>query len=245
MLIDLEPKTISEIVVDDYRTAAIFEKNGLDFCCRGNRSITEACNEKGVDQDKLLGEIAALQSEASYSDTHLQFWSLDFLADYIVQNHHSYIRGTTPAMKAHVIKVAAVHGEHHPEMVRVRDLFLEVSEDMAQHMVKEEQMLFPYISQLARAEAANAASPRAPFGSVENPISMMRQEHEAAGAALEEIHTITNNYTPPEDACTTYRVTLEELAAYERDLHRHVHLENNLLFPRAEKLEQKLRSMRV
>ena len=241
--IDTPARTISEIVVDDYRTAAIFEKNGLDFCCRGNRSITEACQEKGVNQAHLLRELSALQSETSQSDTHLQYWGLDFLADYIVQNHHGYIRATAPAMKAHVIKIADVHGAHHPELLRVRDIFLALSDEMAEHMQKEEQMLFPYIKQLVRSSAANVDAPSAPFGSVENPINMMRQEHEAAGAALEEIRRLTENYVPPEDACTTYAVTLEELAGYERDLHRHVHLENNILFPRAEKLEDTLRSV--
>jgi len=242
MQIEVEPKTISTIVVDDYRTASIFEKHGLDFCCKGNRSIAEACREKGVDELELLQELASLSGDAPSSDSHIQFWSPDFLADFIIQNHHSFIRAVTPTMKAHVIKVASVHGEHHPEMVRVRDLFLSVSAELAQHMMKEEQVLFPYITALSRASAAGIPTPRPSFGSVENPIALMRQEHEAAGTALEEIRTITNNYALPEDACTTYKVTLEELAAYERDLHRHVHLENNILFPAAERLEQELRS---
>ncbi len=233
MLIDLEPRTIKDIVVEDYRTAAIFEKYGLDFCCKGNRSLAQACNEKGISKEPLERELESIKQSGNASDTHLPLWSPSFLAEYIVQNHHSFVRAVTPSMKAHVIKVAAVHGENHPEMIRVRDLFIALSDELSQHMLKEEQILFPYIAALARARSLNMKAPAAAFGSVEHPINMMRSEHEAAGSALEEIRSLTKNFTPPADACTTYHVTLEELDAFEKDLHRHVHLENNILFPMA------------
>lgn len=164
-------------------------------------------------------------------------WSPAFLVDYILANHHAYVRAALPAILAHARKVADTHGERHPEMVEVARTFERVVAEMTQHMMKEEQILFPYVKSLAaQAEADCPASP-SPFGTVANPIRMMEAEHESAGGAMRRIRELTGGYAPPDDACTTYRATLAELEEFERDLHQHVHLENDILFPRALEME--------
>jgi regulator of cell morphogenesis and NO signaling len=164
-------------------------------------------------------------------------WDVTTLVTHIVDHHHSYVREALPVIKAHTEKVARVHGERHPEMLEVDRLFAGVVDEMTSHMFKEERILFPFIVQLDQAAREGGPAPRAPFGTVGNPIRMMEDEHESAGGALARIRELTNAYTSPEDGCTTFRVCLQELAAFERDLHTHVHLENNILFPRALRLE--------
>jgi regulator of cell morphogenesis and NO signaling len=164
-------------------------------------------------------------------------WDLQTLITYIVSNHHAYVRAQMPVIQGHAEKVASVHGERHPEMLEVASVFDEVVEEMTVHMMKEEQMLFPYIARVEAAVTAGGDAPAAPFGSVQNPIRMMEVEHESAGDALAEIKRLTGGYRAPEGACGTFLVLLQELQAFEEDLHRHVHLENNILFPKALRLE--------
>jgi regulator of cell morphogenesis and NO signaling len=160
-------------------------------------------------------------------------WPLDRLADHIVTAHHGYVRGALPRISTYLTKLVQVHGARHPELATIAGHFQTVGAELLQHMMKEERVLFPYIRELATAPRPEPS----PFGSVENPIRMMEREHEEAGALVNEIRTLSSNYTPPADGCATYRVCLEELAHFERDLHRHVHLENNVLFPRAVEVE--------
>ncbi len=229
--------TIREIVADDYRAAAVFQKHGLDFCCGGNRSVGEACREKGVDVRVVTADLE--QALASASDQpRVNAWDLDLLADYIVANHHGYVRLAIGTIGAHTRKVASVHGERHPETIEIAARFDEIAAEMTSHMAKEERVLFPYIKALAAAKRDGAPAPRAPFGSIANPIRMMEAEHQSAGDTMAAIRELSGGYTPPEDACTTYQVAYKELEAFEADLHRHVHLENTILFPRALVLEQ-------
>jgi regulator of cell morphogenesis and NO signaling len=229
--------TIREIVAADYRTAAIFQRHGLDFCCNGCRTIEQGCQEAGTAPEPLLRELAAVLETPAAGVPRYGSWDARSLITYIVANHHGYIRAALPAMLQHTEKVAAVHGDRHPELVHVANLFRRVADEMVEHMGKEEHVLFPFIAALEEAALGGAPLPRSPFGTVANPIRMMEAEHRFVGDAMAEIRHVTGNYTLPSGACATYRVSFQELEAFERDLHEHVHLENNVLFPRADALE--------
>ena len=232
-----EDMTVREIVANDFRTAEVFQRHGIDFCCRGNRSIEEACRNGGVDLERVMREVAEITSAPGSGGPRFNSWDLGTLVTYIVVNHHAFVRRTIPVLLTHTQKVARVHGESHPELREVARLFGLVAEEMTSHMAKEEHILFPYIAALEQASGAGHGAPPSPFGTVRNPIRMMEAEHESAGDAMARIRELTSGYAIPADACTTYRVCLQELEAFERDLHEHVHLENNILFPRALRLE--------
>ncbi|MFZ0454528.1 MAG: iron-sulfur cluster repair di-iron protein [Ignavibacteriaceae bacterium] len=233
--------SLSEIVTNNFKSAAIFEKYGLDFCCHGKKLISEACEEKGVSVEEVLTQLENLnENNAEQYQGQYNQWNLDFLADYIVTIHHKYVRNMIPVISAHADKVTAKHGHNHPELISVANNFTVVYKDLKQHMMKEEQLLFPYIKYLINVQN-NSAVPEAPFfGTIKNPVQMMEAEHESAGNLLAEIESLTNNYTPPADACNTFKVFYQELREFEQDLHKHVHLENNILFPRSIELENKL-----
>ena len=231
-------RTIRDIVANDFRTAAIFQRYGLDFCCRGNRTVEQACVEAGIQADAVQRDLEDATALPQVGCTpRFNSWDLPSLITYIVSNHHGFVRAQMPVIQGHADKVARVHGARHPEMVRVAGIFEQVVGEMTGHMMKEEQILFPFITRLAESVEAGAGAPPAPFGTVQNPIRMMELEHESAGDALAEIKQLTNGYRPPEDGCGTFVVLLQELEAFEEDLHRHVHLENNILFPKALRLE--------
>src|SRR5262245_56360919 len=229
--------TIRDIVANDFRTAAVFQRHGIDFCCKGDRSIQDACRNGRVTADEVLKDIEEATSAPAGGGARPNTWDLSTLASYIVANHHAFVRELIPVLLTHTKKVAAVHGDRHPELPEVATLFAEVADEMTSHMSKEEQVLFPYIMDLEEAVRAGRGQPSAPFGTVRNPIRMMEMEHEAAGDAMARIRSLTSGYAVPAGACTTYRVCLQELDAFERDLHEHVHLENNILFPKAARLE--------
>src|SRR5262245_1136694 len=227
--------TVGEMVATDFRAAGVFEQFGIDFCCGGRRSIAEACEEAAVDPAVVERALEALPVVGDAGDGELARGSVDHLIDHILDVHHSYVRTAVPLISRYLWKLVEVHGTRHPELSRVAETFDHVSDELALHMMKEERVLFPYIRELA---VRHGAPMRSPFGSVENPIRMMEREHRAAGDEMHLIRDLTNGYTPPPDGCTTYRVAFQELARFEHDLHRHVHLENNILFPRAVELER-------
>ncbi len=231
--------TVRSIVVQDFRTASIFEKYGIDFCCHGNVGLRTACETKGVQVDQVKSEIAFLNSLTQPHKEFLEALDLDGLVDHIVSRHHAYVRRATPALIAHTRKIASVHGKNHPELMTVAAHFETIAADLAAHMIKEERVLFPYFAMLGMAARGESPFVPAPFGTAANPIRMMETEHEAAGDLTAEIRTATREYQPPADACTTYHVTLQELQEFEKDLHVHVHLENNILFPSALELERR------
>jgi regulator of cell morphogenesis and NO signaling len=236
---DFKNMTLSEIVTKDFNSAAVFEKYNLDFCCGGNKPVAEACEEKGLDASAVIDELQSLKNGNNNSEKYND-WSLDFLIDYIINNHHSYVRRMIPVLAAHTQKIASVHGKNHPELIQVAGIFERVYKDLKQHMMKEEQMLFPYVKQLVNAKK-NGGTAEAPFfGTVKNPIRMMEAEHQAAGDEMHEIRNLTDNYSIPDDACNTYRAAMQELKDFEEDLHKHVYLENYILFPGAVDLEQEL-----
>ena len=226
---------VGEIVTGDFRTAAVFHDFGIDFCCGGRQTLAEACRERNTDPEEVM---AALTRSCSVPGIAPRFdeWSPEALIGYIVGNHHAFVRRALPPLVAHAWKLAAAHGDRHAELRDVAQLIDRVATDMLSHMAKEEQILFPYIAALADAVEHGRHAPHAPFGSIDSPIAMMEGEHETAGAALATIRALTGGYVAPADACTTYRVTLQELEAFERDLHSHVHLENNILFPKARRM---------
>ncbi len=214
------------MVLENHHAAVIFEKYGLDFCCRGNQTLDIACKERSLSAEKVAQELLVLPD--SPSGMREQQWDIPFLIDYIVNVHHSYIREILPTLRDHLGKVMRVHGHRHPELLRVGQLFQSTTEDLEDHLLKEEAVLFPYIKELSAGR-----KPKMPFGSVRNPIAAMVNEHEQAGDTFAEIKVLLQNYQPPQDACTTMRVLYKELQEFEEDLHQHVFLENSILFPKA------------
>jgi len=234
-------ETLGDIVAKDLSKAEVFKKYGLDFCCGGKKTVKKACAEKGVDFTKVQKELQN-SDKTSVTTRPLPYndWSLDFLADYIVNTHHSYVKKTIPDIRTYADKVAKVHGAHHPELLKINKLAQEVCEEMSSHMVKEETVLFPYLKQLVAAK--NNGTEKVKFGNletVETPISMMEMEHEVVGNNMEEIREISNNYQIPDDGCASYSFLFKTLDEFENDLHIHVHLENNILFPKALDMEKR------
>jgi len=230
--------TIGEVVAQNFHTAEIFEKFGLDFCCGGKKTISEACEKKGLNTDEVVKELTKTPDWNGYRNSNdFDSWELDFLIDYIINTHHIYVMKSLPNIFIHSQKVSGVHGENHPEVISIFELVTNLKEDLESHLLKEEKMLFPYIKKLK----GSFITEYPPFGTVANPIRMMELEHENAGEILDRIKKLSNNYFTPDDACTTFKVLYKELKEFEDDLHVHIHLENNILFPKAIKLEEDLR----
>jgi regulator of cell morphogenesis and NO signaling len=230
---------VREVVKLNFKTAQLFRENNIDYCCGGNKAISDACKEAGVDADQLITQIEAIVTQKDPDSEYINNLSLRELTDYIVKRHHTYVHKSIPILKRNLEKICEVHGEHHPELFEINKLFTESAGALTMHMQKEELMLFPYIKRLELAQASSSSVPKSPFGSVSNPIGMMMEEHQVEGDRFNEISKLSKNYQPPEDACTTYDVTFKQLKDFEDDLHRHIHLENNILFPKAIELESK------
>ena len=223
--------TVGDIVREDFRAAAVFEHHGIDFCCGGGDSLSEACAARGVSPAELLAELEAIRAAGSgVAGDFYERMSLPLLIEHILETHHGYLRRTMPPLTAWSAKVASAHGERHPETVRLAAVVAALCAELEQHMFKEERILFPAI--VAQSEV-RADRPPFGFGSIGNPIAMMEHEHRDAGAALEELRTISGGFAVPSDACATYTALYRELEVFEKDLHMHIHLENNILFPRA------------
>ncbi len=234
-------QTIAHCVANNYRTATVFKKYRIDFCCGGKVSIQETCEKNNVDEEKLLQELNEVTQQKSQEDV-VEIYELDTLATHIVEKHHTYVLQRIPEIEPFLDKVVRVHGHTHPELIQVQENFQAVKEELLSHMQKEENVLFPYIKEMVEAKRNNIQPVLPFFGTIKNPISMMEMEHVSAGNSFKVIREITNNLTPPEGACNTYRVTFSMLDEFENDLHRHIHLENNLLFPKAILLENDLLS---
>ena len=235
-----ENQIIGELVARDYRTASVFKKYSIDFCCQGNRTIEEACEKKNIDTKKVLEDLVAMMEAKSESTTDYQSWPLDLLADYIEKKHHRYVQEKTLEIQPYLDKICKVHGERHPELLEIKEEFNASAGELAAHMKKEEMILFPFIRKMTKAKLENTKVDAAHFGTVKNPIQMMMNEHTVEGNRFRKIEELSNNYTPPLDACNTYRVSFALLKEFEQDLHLHIHLENNILFPRAIEIEKEL-----
>jgi len=239
-MIEIANKTIGEIVAEDYRAASIFESFGIDFCCKGNRSVEDACSGKNINADEVHEKLNKLSVSAEGGIPDFASWPSDLLVDYIEKKHHRYVTDTTPVLQQFLEKLCNVHGGRHPELFEINRLFNESAGELAMHMKKEELIVFPYIRNMVKANGNHQEFSRAHFGTVENPIKVLMQEHTNEGERFSEISELSNNYTPPADGCTTYRVAYQMLEEFEKDLHLHIHLENNILFPQAALMEQKI-----
>ncbi len=219
--------SLGEIVANDFRSASIFKDAGLDFCCGGKKSLQQACEEKSLKPEPIAALLLELQNQPIDASKDFNTWDLAFLTDYIVNTHHKYVLKVLPELVFYTGKIASVHGSNHPELVEVADLFSKVNTELLQHLKKEEEVLFPAIKEALRTNSPEARK------TIASEISRMSGEHEFAGGAIDFINELTGNYAVPEDACNTYLVTMKLLNQFEDDLHIHVHLENNILYPKA------------
>jgi regulator of cell morphogenesis and NO signaling len=232
-------KTVREFVLELPSSTNVFEQLGIDYCCGGQKPLAEACVAAGKKLDNLTTMLERLQSEQQTRNTPANSWATEplyNLVEHIKTTHHAYVREQIPNLEALLDKVTAKHGENHPELAGVRDTFGTLAEELTTHLMKEEQILFPYIVRSEESSLQHEPASPSCFGSVENPIRMMMSEHDSAGEALREIRRLTADYKLPEDACTSFRALYKLLQEFEADLHQHIHKENNILFPRAMQL---------
>jgi regulator of cell morphogenesis and NO signaling len=238
-------QTIGSIAAADYRTADIFKKYGIDFCCNGNRTIEEACKSAGIAATQLNYELQELSNGTTEdkASNDFKFWRIDLLADYIEKKHHQYVTDHIVVLQPYLAKITAVHGSSHPELHEIKRLFDECAEELTAHMRKEEMILFPLIRKMATITSKrDAGMPDDLPGTVENPIRMMMHEHDAEGVRFRKIAALSNNYETPPDGCNTYSLTYRLLKEFENDLHLHIHIENNILFPAAIEMEDAMKS---
>lgn len=231
-----ETLTIADIVSKNIKSAHVFKKFGIDFCCGGGISIEKACENKNININELLQELKTID-DAVVPSQNYNLWELDFLIDYIINNHHTYVKNSLTLIDEYAAKVSKVHGIAYPEVVQIEHIFKHVAEELTGHMYKEEIVLFPYIKKCVAAKRIHSEIKNPSFGPIQNPIHMMQQEHEQVGNMLKEIAQLSNQYNPPIGACNTFRALYAKLDEFEQDLHIHVHLENNILFPKATLLE--------
>jgi len=235
--------TLAEIVRKFPAAAALFEKFDLDYCCGGKSTLRKACKDE-VTYQKIEHALHRMMEDDSNGSeaVHFETMSATELIDHIVNKHHAFIKSSSPVMQAHLEKVLYKHGSDHPEMEKIVGLFLRLKLEMEQHMFKEEHVLFPRIKAMEMALLKKDAEWEVGKSFVDAPIEAMEAEHDLAGNILHEIKLETNHYEAPANACTTYRLCYDELKQFEHDLHQHVHLENNILFPMALSMQQKLAS---
>jgi regulator of cell morphogenesis and NO signaling len=226
-------RTVGAIVAEDYRSAAAFERHGIDFCCGGRATLGEACRAKGLEPEALLAEIAQAR-EAGPVDRGRNFsaWELGFLADYIVNTHHAWLRENDPSIAAYAAKIAEVHGANHPELVEISALFSKIAADMVEHLREEEELFFPTLKRLEAAGKSGRSAAADDLGLARDSLAGLGRDHEAIGEATHRIRALASGYLLPPDACATYALAYRKLAEFEEELHEHVHLENNVLFPR-------------
>ncbi|MEI6866449.1 iron-sulfur cluster repair di-iron protein [Flavicella sp.] len=231
--------TVADIVSDNIKTADVFKRYGIDFCCGGGVSLAKVCNKKGIKYDVLFEDLSNVVKVKNQAENYAS-WNLDFLIDHIVNIHHKYVLDSIEILNQYVNKVVSVHGHHYTELLEIQKLFKEVSEELTFHMQKEEKILFPYIKYLVQIEKGEEVYKTPGFQNIQNPIQVMEEEHENAGDIFKKIAELTNNYTPPNEACNTFKALYSKLQEFEEDLHQHIHLENNILHTKAKKLEEKL-----
>jgi len=231
-------KQIGQFVADDFRTAAIFSNYGIDFCCNGDRIVEDVCEKKGIEVNELLNELHAVLNSITNQSIDYKSWPLDLLVAYIEKKHHRYVEAKIPVLRQFLDKLCSVHGGRHPELLKINEHFTASANELTSHMKKEELIVFPFVKRMIIAKQENTTIQSPQFGTVQSPISVMMQEHDNEGERFRQIAELSNNYNPPADGCNTYQVTFAMLKEFEEDLHLHIHLENNILFPGAIKLEQ-------
>ena len=232
-------KTVRELAVEVPNATRVFEKFGIDYCCGGKKSLDEACGAARLPVDDVIRALeAAAKPAASVPAYDLPAGSLAELIDHIVKTHHKFTRDEIARLQGLLQKVCSVHGQNHPELLAIRETFAGLGQELTLHLMKEENVLFPYIVRMEEAVLQNDPVLPPPFGTVQNPIRMMSQEHDGAGEALRSIRQASKEFSLPEDACISYRTLYQALQGFEADLHQHIHLENNILFPRAVEMEE-------
>lgn len=217
--------TVGEIVAGDNRTATVFKEAGIDFCCGGKKTLEESCSEKGIDIEELVASLEQADTIPGAVRHDFRSWDPGFLSDYIINVHHSFVRKNLPEVLFFTQKIAQVHGDNHPELLEVADLFARVNDELLEHLEKEEKILFPAIKEFASGKTQRSRD------AISSQTELLLDEHESAGGALDRINAITGGYKLPADACNSYRLAFSLLEKFEDDLHMHVHLENNILFP--------------
>jgi len=232
-----DTKTVREIALEQPHSIRVFEHFGIDYCCGGRKPLAEACIARDISVDEVL---AALESAANTAEPSPVDWAqapLQKLIEHIVAAHHSYVKAELPRLATLAQKVVNRHGDTQPHLPALQSAVAQLDDELTHHLAKEENVLFPYVADLEAGMSSGGAIPDACFGTVANPIAMMTSEHEAAGELLAEIQRLSNGFNPPAGACPTYHAFYDGLKEFERDLHEHIHLENNILFPRAILLE--------
>ncbi len=235
MKIIAKESKVGEVVASNFKVAEVFEKYGIDFCCKGGMSLAAACQSKNIDPDLFIKDLQiSLQHK---QDPTLNFidWPLDLLADYIEKKHHRYIREKAPMIQTYLTKLVQAHGTRYPELLYVQELFEQSILDLHTHMRKEEKILFPYIRNRVQSYLQNSADTL--FSSIQTPVNILMEDHQLEGSRFEKIAELTNQYQPPTAGCITHKVCFSMLKEFEIDLHQHIHLENNILFPKALSLE--------
>ncbi|MGD9900900.1 MAG: iron-sulfur cluster repair di-iron protein [Calditrichaceae bacterium] len=232
---------IGDIVRENFKTAQLFEKNNIDFCCSGNITLKEASEKSGINVQELISGIKLLMDNEDRDSKFIENLPLDHLCNYIEEKHHAYINDKAPFIQQKLEKLCNVHGENHPELFEVKELFDGAVGNLTVHMKKEELILFPYIRNLVQAKNGQRTEISG-MGNIIGPINVMKEEHDIEGERFRKLAEITNHYTIPDDGCNTYEITFKNLKDFESDLHRHIHLENNILFPKAIDLEEELMS---
>lgn len=232
---------VKDLVKKNPNSITVFRKFGIDYCCNGKLPLKEACLRAGAFYDLVVKELEALEASEFSANLRVNQWPLELLIDYIVHNHHGFVKETTPEILFFLNKVENAHGSSHPEIAQIKTLFTDLAAELKQHMVKEEEILFPTIRQLlyeSKSSPIDMECGATETGMVLNgPINCMEAEHEEAGEILEKISQLTHKYTPPAHACNSFQHLYRLLKAYEEDLHQHIHLENNILFEKARELE--------
>jgi regulator of cell morphogenesis and NO signaling len=231
---------IGDVVAHDLRTAVVFNRFGIDFCCGGRRTVEDACVAAHLDPDRVISDLRAVHEDPE-SAGDLTVWPATRLIDRIVSRHHAYVRAQTPVIKGYLARLVAKHSHRHVEVARLAAIFADVSDELLRHMDKEERILFPAIAALAD-DYARGTAPDAFGRSIHQPIAAMEDEHEWAGAQLTLMRTLSHDYAVPQDGCATWRACYAALEDFEKDLHQHVHLENNVLFPLARRLGEALKT---
>lgn len=235
---NLKDKTVAQIVTENIKTSDVFKKAGIDFCCGGNLSLSAACLKNGLEVSEIESEIAeVLETKKAAFD--FNNWKLDFLIDFILNTHHEYVKANSPLLLEYSEKVNNAHGSQHPEVSQINKLTIDLIAELTPHLKKEEKILFPYIKKLLVLKSKNKQFQPDGF-TVQNPIKIMNKEHDAAGDIIKKIALLSNNFTVPEDACNTFKAFYAKLEEFQNDLFNHVHLENNILFPKAILLEEEL-----
>ncbi len=239
-MLNLQTKTVREIALEMPQTTRVFEEYKIDYCCHGNRPFDEACRTVGADPADVMNKIGAVMEVKEDAETSsLNHASLTELIDYILDKHHTYTKQELVQLPPLMQKVSSRHGSHYPYILELKEVFQRVCDDLHPHLMKEEAVLFPFIKNLETNLAHGSLASVPPFGTVNNPIRMMRMEHDEVGSLLAEMRKLSNDYTLPDGACPSFTALYSRMETFERDLHRHIHLENNLLFPKAIELETK------